>query len=148
MPDDLNFPEESLSAVLASRVLNFIHPTKLEESFHLIFKWLKKGGQFFYLGGSPWSGTYYRFIPQYEKNRQEKKTWPGFIDSIKDYASPERAINLPEFVTLLDKDEVKHLMAQAGFKIKTLSYASVYEENPQIMKLDGREYVRAIGVKR
>lgn len=148
MPDDLNFPEESLSAVLASRVLNFIHPTKLEESFHLIFKWLKKGGQFFYLGGSPWSGTYYRFIPQYEKNRQEKKTWPGFIDSIKDYASPERAINLPEFVTLLDKDEVKHLMAQAGFKIKALSYASVDEENPRMMKLDGREYVRAIGVKR
>ena len=59
MPEDLDFPEESLSAILASRVLNFIHPTKLEECFHLIFRWLKKGGQFFYLGGSPWSGTYY-----------------------------------------------------------------------------------------
>jgi SAM-dependent methyltransferase len=110
MPDDLDFPEGSLGAVLASRVLNFIHPTKLEECFHLIFRWLKKGGQFFYLGGSPWSGTYYRFIPQYEKNKQDNKLWPGFIEHIKDYASPERAVNLPEFVTLLDKDEVKHLM--------------------------------------
>ena len=41
MPEDLDFPQESLGAVLASRVLNFVHPTKLEQSFHLIFKWLK-----------------------------------------------------------------------------------------------------------
>jgi SAM-dependent methyltransferase len=148
MPDDLDFPEGSLGAVLASRVLNFIHPTKLEECFHLIFKWLKKGGQFFYLGGSPWSGTYKSFISQYEQNRKNHKPWPGFIEHIKDYASPERTVNLPEFVTLLDKDELKHLMIQAGFKIQTLSYASVDEENPRAMKLDGREYVRAIGVKR
>jgi 2-polyprenyl-3-methyl-5-hydroxy-6-metoxy-1,4-benzoquinol methylase len=38
MPDDLDFPEGNLGAVLASRVLNFIHPDKLEESFHKIFK--------------------------------------------------------------------------------------------------------------
>ncbi len=148
IPDDLDFPEESLGAVLASRVLNFIHPSKLEESFHLIFKWLKRSGQFFYLGGSPWFGTYKSFIPQYEQNRKNHKPWPGFIDSIKDYASPERAINLPEFVTLLDKDEVKRLMTQAGFKIQALSYASVDEENPREMKLDGREYISAIGVKK
>ena len=148
MPEELDFPPESLGAVLASRVLNFIHPTKLEESFHLIFKWLRKGGRFFYLGGSPWFGTYKGFIPQYEQNRKNHKPWPGFIDSIKDYASPERAINLPEFVTLLNKDEVEHLMTQAGFKIQALSYASVDEENPQEMKLDGREYISAIGVKK
>jgi Methyltransferase domain len=148
MPDDLDFAEESLGAVFASRVLNFIHPTKLEECFHLIFKWVKRGGQFFYLGGSPWFGTYKSFIPQYEQNRKDHKPWPGFINSIKDYASAERAANLPEFVTLLDKDEVKHLMTQAGFKIQTLSYVSVDAENPQEMKLDGREYVRAIGVKK
>ncbi len=148
MPDDLDFAEESLGAVLASRVLNFIHPTKLEECFHLIFKWVKRGGQFFYLGGSPWFGTYKSFIPQYEQNRKDHKLWPGFIEHIKDYASPERAANLPEFVTLLDKDEVKHLMTQAGFKIQALSYASVDEENPQEMKLDGREYISAIGVKK
>jgi len=148
MPDDLDFPEGSLGAVLASRVLNFIYPHKLEESFHLIFKWLRKGGQFFYLGGSPWFGTYKSFIPQYEQNRKNHKPWPGFINSIKDYASPERAANLPEFVTLLDKDEVKHLMIQAGFKIQTLTYASVDAENPREMKLDGREYISAIGVKK
>lgn len=148
MPDELDFPEESLGAVLASRVLNFIHPARLEESFHLIGRWLKKGGRFFYLGGSPWFGTYRRFIPQYEQNRKDNKPWPGFIENIREYASPERAANLPEFVTLLDLDEVERLMAQAGLTIQSLSYASVDAENPSEMKLDGREYVQAIGVKR
>jgi SAM-dependent methyltransferase len=148
MPEDLDFPQESLGAVLASRVLNFVHPTKLEQSFHLIFKWLKKGGKFFYLGGSPWSGTYARFLPQYDHNKRKGIPWPGFIGNIKVYASPERAANLPQFVTLLDKDEVKNLMEQAGFKIQTLSYAAVDEENPPEMKLDGHEYIGAIGVKK
>ena len=148
MPDDLDFPEGSLGAVLTSRVLNFIHPTKLEESFHKIFKWLRKEGRFFYLGGSPWFGTYRSFIPLYKKNKKKRTLWPGFIENVREYASPERATNLPEFVTLLDKDEVKHLMTQAGFTIQALSYASVDAENPQGMKWDGREYISAIGVKK
>ncbi len=148
MPEDLDFPEGSLGAVLASRVLNFVHPDKLEESFHKISRWLRKGGRFFYLGGSPWFGLYRTFIPQYEQNKKDKKPWPGFINPLKDYAPPETAVNLPEYVTLLDKDEVKHLLTQAGFKIESLTYTSVDPENPPEMKMDGREYVSAIGVKK
>lgn len=148
MPEEVDFVKGTLGAVLASRVLNFIYPTKLEETFLKIFTWLEEGGKFFFLGGSPWFGTYRTFLPRYEQNRKDQKPWPGFIEDIKAYASPKRARQLPEHVTLLDKDEVEHLMTQAGFIVEALSYSAVDPENPPEMKLDGREYVSAIGVKK
>jgi SAM-dependent methyltransferase len=79
MPEDLTFPNNSFSAVLASRVLNFIHPVELPQTFRLIYQWLQKGGKFFFLGGSPYAGTYTSFLLQYQHNKQIGVFWPGYI---------------------------------------------------------------------
>ena len=62
MPNELDFEENSLGAVLTSRVLSFVLPEELELSFNKIFRWLKPGGKFFFLGGSHYMGTFRKFL--------------------------------------------------------------------------------------
>jgi len=146
MPEDLDFPEKSLEAILASRVLNFVHPDKLKGCFSLIHKWLKPGGKFFYLGGTPFMGTFSRFREKYEENKRKNLPWPGFIEDIPTYAL-QRAHHLPLFINLLDEENVRKLMTDSGFRIEYINFVSAEEAHPEDMKCDGREHLGVIGVK-
>lgn len=146
MPSEIDFEENSLGAILTSRVLSFLLPEELEVSFEKIFKWLIPGGKLFYLGGSPYMGTFQEFLPTYEKRKAEGHKWPGFIEDIRSYA-PERACDLPDFMHLLDEEVLSRSLLKAGFIIEELRYSAAREEYPQDMKLDGREQIGAIAVK-
>jgi len=146
MPEDLDFPEESLGAVLASRVLNFVHPDKLRECFSLIYKWLKPGGKFFYLGGTPFMGTFSRFLKHYEENKRKNLPWPGFIEDVPSYA-PQRAHHLPTFINLLDEENVRKLMIDTRFRIQYIGFIPAEDAHPEDMKYDGREHLGVIGTK-
>lgn len=147
MPSDLNFPENHFGAILASRILNFIEPTLLKESFSLIHKWLKPGGKFFYLGATPLMGTFRRFLPQYEENRKNNNEWPGFIKNIAAYVPEERNQDLPQFINLIDEDILRKLMESVNFTIEKMDYIPAEEAHPEDMKLDGREHLGVIAIK-
>lgn len=146
MPSEIDFEENSLGAILTSRVLSFLLPEELDLSFEKIFKWLIPGGKLFYLGGSPYMGTFQKFLPTYEKHKAEGHSWPGFIENVQSYA-PERACDLPDFMHLLDKEVLSRSLLKAGFLIEEMGYNAAKEEYPQDMKLDGREQIGAIAVK-
>ncbi len=147
MPNEIDFEENSLGAVLASRVLSFVLPEEIELSLEKIFKWLKPGGKFFFLGGSPYMGTFQNFLPTYEKRKAEGQQWPGLIENISFY-TPERADDLPGFVHLFDREVLSRSLRKAGFTIEELGFNAALEECPQDMKFDGREQIGAIAIKK
>ena len=147
MPEDLDFAANSFQGILASRVLNFIAPAQLPQTFALISHWLQPGGRFFFLGGTPYLGTYAPYLAQYHRHRAQGHPWPGFIEDMTRYTDPRRRANLPDFVTLLDRDEVTKLMTDAGLTVMAMDYEAVDAANPDAMKGDGREYLAAIAVK-
>lgn len=147
MPNEIDFAENSLGGVLASRVLSFVLPEETELSFEKIFKWLKPGGKFFFLGGSPYMGTFQKFLPTYLRRKAEGYEWPGFIENIP-YCTPERACDLPGFVHLLDKEVLSRSLKKVGFFIEQIGYNAALEMCPEDMKLDGREQIGAIAVKK
>ncbi|HBG33895.1 MAG TPA: class I SAM-dependent methyltransferase [Holosporales bacterium] len=146
MPNGLEFEENSLGAVLASRVLNFIAPEELLPSFEKIFRWLRPGGKFFFLGATPYMGNFQRFIPLYLKRKKEGQKWPGLLENIPFYA-PNRACDLPQFIHLLDEDDLRQLSTKVGLIIEEMSYSPAIEEHPQEMKFDGREQIGFIAFK-
>lgn len=146
MPDQIDFEENSLGAVLASRVLNFIMPVELGLAFKKIYKWLKPGGKFFFLGGTPYMGNFRRFLPIYLKQKIEGNPWPGFLEDIPSFV-PERSADLPLFIHLIDEDTLTHSLIEAGFVIEEIGYSPAIEEHPEDMKLDGREQIGAIAIK-
>ncbi|MBP9692791.1 MAG: class I SAM-dependent methyltransferase [Alphaproteobacteria bacterium] len=146
MPTEVDFEENSLGAVLASRILGFIPPKETEISLKKIFKWLKPGGKFFFLGGSPYMGTFRKFLPTYQKRKVDGHPWPGFLEDIP-FCSPERAGDLPRCINLLDEATLSRSLTKAGFIIEKIGFNSALEEHPQDMKLDGREQIGAIAHK-
>ena len=146
MPNAVHFDDNSLGAVLASRILNFLLPEEFQESFDKIFKWLKPGGKFFFLGATPYMGNFKKFLPTYLKNKMKGQKWPGFLNDIPSCA-PERAPDLPQFINLIDEDILTHSLIEAGFIIEDIGYSPAIDEHPQDMKLDGREQIGAIAIK-
>lgn len=146
MPNELDFEENSLGAVLTSRIFTFVSPKDLEISLEKIFKWLKPGGKLFYLGGSPYMGTFRKFLPTYQNRKAEGHPWPGFIEDVL-FCTPERASDLPRSMHLLDEEVLSRSLIKAGFVIEEMGFNSALEEHPQDMKLDGREQIGAISFK-
>ncbi len=146
MPNELDFEENSLGAILTSRALSFVLPDEFELSLKKIFRWLKPGGKFFFLGGSPHMGTFNKFLPLYQKRKAEGHPWPGFIEDIPFYA-PERARDLPYHVNLLDEATLSRSLIKAGFIIEDMGFVSAIDEHPSDMKADGREMIGAIALK-
>lgn len=146
MPNEVDFEENSLGAVLASRVLNFSLPEELELSFKKIFTWLKPGGKFFFLAATPYMGNFRKFLPTYKKNKAEGKKWPGFLDDIP-FCAPERAPDLPQFINLLDEEVITESLSKLGFIIEEMGYSPAIDEHPEDMKLDGREQIGVIALK-
>jgi hypothetical protein len=146
MPTAIDFEENSLGAVLASRILNFVLPEELELSFKKIFKWLKPGGKFFYLGATPYMGNFHKFLPIYQKRKIAGEKWPGLLEDIP-FCAPERSLDLPDFINLLDEEIVTEAIKNAGFIIEEMGYSPAIEEHPHDMKLDGREQFGVIARK-
>jgi SAM-dependent methyltransferase len=144
-PEELTFEDQSFAAILSFRMLNFIRPELLQESFNTIFKWLKNGGKFFILVTTPYVGSYRDYLPIYENKKREKDSWPGLIHDIKTYL-PQRAKNLPAFINLLDKSDLVGLLENAGFRIEKIGY-SIFEGLHPTDKVDGRELAGAIAIK-
>lgn len=145
-PEVLSIEENSLGAVLSSRMLNFLEPDTLPEAIEKVFKWLKPGGKFFILVSSPYMGNFKEFVPHYLKARAEKKQWPGLLEDMAAY-NPGRAQDLPSFMNLLDIEDIALLLVKAGFYIENIGYSAVSSRYPDDVKFDGREHVGAIAFK-
>lgn len=145
-PEALSIEDNSLGAVLSSRMLNFIDPDTLPAAMDNIFKWLKPGGKFFVLVGSPFMHNFFRFLPEYWENKANNTHWPGLLQNIPAYV-PERSDDLPYFINLLDIEVVSLLLNNAGFHIEKIGYSGATPLHPQDMRSDGREHVGVIAVK-
>lgn len=145
-PETLSIEDNSLGAVLSSRVFNFLEPDILPVAIDTIFKWLKPGGKFFMLVSSPFMHNFFRFLPKYWENKSKNIQWPGLLENIPAYV-PERSDDLPYFINLLDIEQVSLLLNEAGFHIEKIGYSGATPLHPQDMRSDGREHIGAIAVK-
>jgi SAM-dependent methyltransferase len=144
-PDDLNFPPNSLKAVLARRVLHFLSGRELEIGAKKLHDWLVPGGKVFVLASTPYRKHLSQFLVEYEKKKLEVK-YPGEVQDIRKIENSEDYSNLPLFFHYLDADILSRVFEQAGFKIEKAIYINI-EEMPEFMKLDGRENVGLVAKK-
>lgn len=131
VPDEIDFPINSLAGVLASRVLNFLLPEQLEESIKKIFKWLKPGGKLFILGATPDMQTFKSFYPTYLKRKADGHQWPGLITDLHSWVAKEEAVNLPNHIILFNEELLTSLLNNAGFVISEVGYSSVATSDPE-----------------
>jgi hypothetical protein len=143
-PKNLNFCEQSLGAVLSSRVFHFFPGKLIDSGLKLIFKWLRPNGKLFFISETPYLNDYKNFIPVFEKRKSRKVRWPGVIKDVSVYSS--RAAQIPSFLNLLDPDILNAALQRAGFSVEKIGTIA-RPDYPADLTLDGRESVGAIAIK-
>lgn len=144
-PHDLDFPPNSLSGILVSRILHFLSGHEIEIALKKMLTWLEPNGKIFIVAETPYKQLFERFIPYYEKQKKNGLKWPGEVENIHQYMN-KRIDTLPKFMNLLEEEILKNAVLESGFLI--LESRSFSKSNlPEDAQMDGRESAGIIATK-
>lgn len=144
-PTEIDFPENSLGAILISHVLHFLNEEEIEEAISKLYKWLHTNGKIFVIVGTPYMRMWQKLIPIFEKRKKEGHKWPGIMDNLSLFPHT-RTKDLPNLMHFFDCDTLTKLFKEGGFYIEKVGYIA-HPTWPQEMQLDGRENVGMIARK-
>lgn len=144
-PQETNFEDNSLGAVLISRVLNFLTGDEIEIGLSKVFKWLKPGARVYIIAETVYKELFKKIIPIVDERIEQNLPWPGELDGVRCLMS-KRQEQLPDAIHFLDDKVLKRSLLKAGFSIEK---CSLFSKNniPQDARFDGKETVGIIGVK-
>ena len=129
------------------RVAHFFDGNTLRQAIAKVYDALTDGGKFYLIAETPYLRNWQKFIPEYEKRKKFGSEWPGLIENVSQYTNSKRLDLLPKLVHWLDKNVLKRELEAAGFQINEVGYIN-RDYFPDDIRLDGRESVGIVGVKR
>lgn len=151
-PHHLNFPSESLGALIASRIFHFLRPEEMEIGLDKITKWLVPHGRLYIVCMSPYRNYLDNksFAEDYEKKWRSGNPWPGEIVNMVDNYAPMFKGNIPEYMHAMDSRPLELALTKRGFKvIKTglFDYEHTNKDGPMSPNSRGRNYCGLIAEK-
>lgn len=144
-PTEIDFPENSLSAILIANVWHFLSGEEMIQAIELMYSWLKPGGKVFIITATPYAKVIKDFILIFHERKIQGEQWPGEIEDISIYNHP-RLADLPKFMHFMDDEVIHGLFCNSSFLIEKVEFIA-RPDLPLEMQLDGRETVGIIVVK-
>lgn len=120
-PRKVNLPDESVSAVLASRVFHFLKGMSVEEGFRKIYKFLVPGGRFYFTACSFYHYSVREKMYNVFSDRiSQGRKWPGIIYNQRENA-PDHAPYVQDIFHVFDIPQFEKLLPKHGFRIDRIS---------------------------
>lgn len=142
VPEELNFPNDSIGNILFCRLGHFFTDEMLIESFNKAYKWLAPMGKIFFVALSPYHYTLREyFLPIFKKRKDNNEKNLGYIQNMKEFI-PRSADKIPMFMNCFDEDSFLNLMKKTKFKIKEVTLFDYSSKNS-----DGKGFIGAELVK-
>ena len=127
-PKDLTLPNESVGAVLASRILHFLNGDEVGEGLGRIHNWLKKDGKFYFTAVTPYHASFREsFENVYQDRVANKEEWPGIIED-QWVINPTHKEYVEPFLNVFDIPQLEELLPKHGFKVDKISLFSYPED--------------------
>lgn len=145
-PQDIDLPDNSLSAILMCRVAHFFTPEEMELAFNKAHKFLKKGGKIFFVIVSPYHARLKGFSKIYDERWSNGDRWPGVIQDMHKYVLPHKAAYVPKFFHAVDERPIKIILKKYGFRTEKMSLFDYPDEGEHIVKNKG-SYFGVIATK-
>ena len=131
-PAQIDFPENSLGAVLMCRVAHFLNGDEFEEGLKKVLKWLAPNGRLYFVSMSPYHHLLKdKFLPIYLERQKNNVQWPGIINNMKDYNSVESE-DIPNFLHVFEEKKIKEVLCKLGYevnKIEKFDYSNNSSDN-------------------
>lgn len=142
-PDGPHFADNSIGAIHAANLLNYLTGKELIRGVELLFRILRPGGRVFTVSGTPYAANIQEFIPIYEANKRNGAEWPGEAYGLRKLCAHPSVQDLPDFLHLLDDQVLTRVFEHAGF---VAVEAEMYKRAglPDYLRWDGRENVGLI----
>lgn len=151
-PDEVDFENNSIGAILTSYMLSFLTLDELEKGLVKIFNWLKPNGKLFV-------GLYTIYIKkfsneifkeEYRKRITQGQKWPGYFEDFKQFSLSEIESNnaLPSKIHYFEKDSLTKALTDVGFIIESANYLDGKSNGAVADSInDGREILSIIAKK-
>jgi ubiquinone/menaquinone biosynthesis C-methylase UbiE len=148
-PEGLDLHAESIDGVLISRLFHFFSGERIRDSLRKVYEWLKAGGKVFIVADSVYRTIFKELIPLYEKSVADGVEWPGWEDNVRKFIPQGRLDpdTQPLAMNLTDPGIWRREQELAGFEVEVSSFFR-YIADPNYARIDGREIVGAIGIKK
>ncbi|MEV0689370.1 amino acid adenylation domain-containing protein [Streptomyces sp. NPDC050388] len=119
---DVDFEDESFTAVHASRVLHFLDPDGVRLILRKMFRWLTPGGKVFLSTDSPYFGYWASKAADYEERKRAGDPWPGYIDDVAAHFDPAHVVGGPSLINAIDPDVFRRECEAAGFVVERAGF--------------------------
>ncbi|WP_417905390.1 class I SAM-dependent methyltransferase [Candidatus Tisiphia endosymbiont of Micropterix aruncella] len=142
---------DKYDAILIARVLHFFSLEQLDNAVANIFSLLKDRGRVYVLAVTPYVKGFESFIPEYEKRVLNKESFPGYVQSLKDWVnspvtdSKQLASISDGSFMFMDQNVLTSIFKKHNFRI--IECEEVGLKYKSIWSLDGRENVILIAEK-
>ncbi|MFN8771104.1 MAG: class I SAM-dependent methyltransferase [Pseudomonadota bacterium] len=153
-PNEIDFDNKSVGAVLTSYILPYLTIDELELGLDKVFNWLVPGGKFFITSYTRYIKEFDNepFIKEYDRRIQSGLKWPGYFENFNLYSSlkeeNEASNAFPSKIHFLDKKSLEKVLKEIGFEIEEAVFLNgrlngAVEETIN----DGRELLSIIAKK-
>ncbi len=146
-PREIEFEDGSLWGAHASNVFHFLTPKQVSEGMKKLARWLRPGGRVFVQAATPYQGVWAGFAEEYGRRAERGERWPGLVEKVSEYVAHRQRSQMPRWIHLLDDVVLRREAEAAGFEVER---AWLYRraDLPAGLRLDGRETVGLVGVRR
>lgn len=116
-PDEIDLPNESIGAVLTSRMFHFLDGKNIEIGLKKIHTWLKPNGKLFFIVVSPYNTAIKEgCLTIYQQRVKEGDEWPGVIEN-QWQINPAHKEYVEPYLHVFDASRLETLLPKHGFKI-------------------------------
>lgn len=140
-PNETEFPESSIGAILLCRVAHFLSENEMELALTKMTRWLAPEGRIFVVTMSPYHHLLNEFLPEYVQKAERDIAWPGVINNMHAIA-PHLEAQIPNFLHVMDNSSLGKAFEKRGLRIVQESFFDY--ARPNAKKSDGKGYYGVI----
>lgn len=144
-PGAYDFPENQISMVHASHMLQFLTGEQMVLGLKKCYRSLKFGGKVYFTTTSIYLSWTQEFLKDYARRVEQNMSWPGEINNFLDYVPGFAKARHSNFIHLLTKNKLIEMLEKENFIVEQAFYYDL--EQPENKSNDNKELIGVIARK-
>lgn len=139
-PNELSLKSESLSAILAANLINYLRPEEIEEGLDKCYQWLEPGGKIWITSYTPFFLPYHSLREAYKNAAERNEKWPCQFNP-HDISQNTWSQLSPDYMQIFKKHELERIVSNHQFEIISSEYFAYDFVKRGLKNSSGKEFL-------